>query len=326
MVDLITLLGGGIGAARLWCGIAEIAEEPLTFVVNTADDLWLHGLRICPDLDTVLYALSGRQDTERGWGVADETFRCMSELGGLGEQTWFQLGDRDLATHLLRTGMLKSGRTLSEATSRLAAGMGVHHRVLPMTDAEVTTFVRVATGETMHYQEFLVRRGARDEVAAATYRGIADARPAAGVLEAIERSRLVILGPSNPVASVGPVLALPGVRDALRTTAAQVIAVTPVVSGVPIADPGEAGRARSRAALLAQRGLRHSAAGVASMYRDVCDLFVVDEADAGETVEITEMGIRTATMPTLVNTPQDGVSLARQVLEVSAGAGALAVT
>ncbi|MER7010321.1 2-phospho-L-lactate transferase [Saccharopolyspora sp. NPDC000359] len=326
MVDLITLLGGGIGAARLWCGIAEIAEEPLTFVVNTADDLWLHGLRICPDLDTVLYALSGRQDNERGWGVAGETFRCMSELSGLGEQTWFQLGDRDLATHLLRTGMLQAGRTLSEATSRLAAGMGVHHRVLPMTDAEVTTFVRVATGETLHYQEFLVRRGARDVVEAADYRGVADAVPAPGVLEAIERSRLVVLGPSNPVASLGPVLALPGVRDALRTTAAQVVAVTPVVSGVPITDPGEAGRARSRAALLAQRGLRHCAAGVAAMYRDICDLFVVDEADAEEAVEIAAMGIRTATVPTLVSTPQDGVSLARQVLEVQAGRGTLAAT
>ncbi|MGW1679208.1 2-phospho-L-lactate transferase [Saccharopolyspora sp. NPDC002376] len=326
MVDLITLLGGGIGAARLWCGIAEIAEEPLTFVVNTADDLWLHGLRICPDLDTVLYALSGRQDTERGWGMADETFRCMSELSGLGEQTWFQLGDRDLATHLLRTGLLKAGRTLSEVTARLAVGMGVHHRVLPMTDAEVTTFVRVATGETLHYQEFLVRRGARDAVEAANYRGIDGALPAPGVLEAIAQSRLVVLGPSNPVASICPALALPGVRDALRTTPAQVIAVTPVVSDVPIFDPGEATRARSRAALLAQRGLRHNAAGVAAMYRDICDVFVVDEADAAEASEINEMGIRTVTMPTLVNAPQDGVSLARQVLDVQAGTGTLAAT
>lgn len=314
---MITLIGGGIGAARLWRGIAAITDEPVTVVVNTADDIWMHGLRVCPDIDTVLYALSGRQDTERGWGVADESFRCMAELGGLGEQVWFHLGDRDLATHLLRTGMLREGHTLSEVTRRLAEGMGVPHRVLPMTDAEVATEVRLSTGETLHYQEFLVRRGARDQVAAARYRGMEHAAPADGVLASIQRSRLVVLGPSNPVASLGPVLALPGVKEALCRTRARVVGVTPVVSRVPITDAGEAARARSRAALLHHRGTPHTAAGIAALYRDFCDVFVLDDADAEEAEEIAALGVIAAPTATLVRSPRDGISLAHRVLEVS---------
>ncbi|MFD0919624.1 2-phospho-L-lactate transferase [Saccharopolyspora rosea] len=317
---MITLLGGGIGAARLWCGIARVTDEPLVFVVNTADDIWMHGLRVCPDLDTVLYALSGRQDVRRGWGVADESFRCMSELRSLGSPVWFQLGDRDLATHLFRTGMLRAGTSLSAVTRRLADGMGVPHEVLPMTDDEVTTFVRTGTGETLHYQEFLVRRGARDEVAAVHCRGVGDAAPADGVLRAIRESRLVVVGPSNPVASVGPVLALPGVRPALRATPARVVAVTPVVEGVPIDDEGEATRARSRAALLAACGRRHTAADVAALYQDFCDVFVVDQADAAAVAAIRRTGMRAVTARTLLPRRQDADALARQVLDVAAHA------
>ncbi|HEV8623473.1 MAG TPA: 2-phospho-L-lactate transferase [Acidimicrobiia bacterium] len=297
---MIVGLGGGIGASRLWRAIAgAVPAEDLTCVVNTAEDLWDHGLRVCPDLDTVLYALSGRQDVERGWGVAGESFRCMDQLRSLGEDIWFNLGDVDLATHLFRTGRLRMGTSLSAVTGELATALGVRARVMPMTDADVRTVVVTAAGERLPYQEFLVRRGARDAVASFRYEGIEGARPAPGVLEAIAEADLVVIGPSNPVASIGPILEVAGVREALVATRAPVVAVTPVVTGVPVTDPGEAGRARSRAALLRAIGREHRAASVAELYRAVADAFVVDEADADEVDPIAAMGLAVLVAPTL---------------------------
>ncbi|HVE26684.1 MAG TPA: 2-phospho-L-lactate transferase CofD family protein, partial [Sporichthya sp.] len=233
---MIVGLGGGIGASRFWCAILAAGVDPgdLTVVVNTADDIWLHGLRVCPDIDTTLYALSGRQDTERGWGVRGETWRSMDALRDLGAQPWFNLGDLDLGTHLFRTGLLRDGVGLAEITRRLAAGMGLGVRILPMTEDEVTSYVLTVSGSLLHFQEFHVGRRSRDEVRNLTYRGIDTARPAPGVLAAVTAADLVVIAPSNPLASVAPILALPGVADALRATAAPVVAVTPVVTGVPI--------------------------------------------------------------------------------------------
>ena len=312
---MITVLGGGIGASRFWQALLRhVDAAELTIVVNTADDLWMHGLRVCPDLDTTLYALSGRQAKERGWGLTGESFRCMDTLGGLGHDVWFNLGDRDLATHLLRTGLLCQGVGLCEVTRRLGDAMGVVPRVLPMTEDEVATHVHTIDGRISHYQEFLVRRAARDEVRELTYAGAADARPSPGVLEAIESADLVVLGPSNPLASIGPILAVPGVRDVLRRTRAHVVAVTPVVSGIPITDPGERRRADSRAALLRARGLAHTASAVASLYDDVCDTFVLDPADSDQLSPISGLGVDVLMAPTLVSDPTVGDEVIRQVI------------
>ena len=282
---------GGSGASRLWTALARaVGPSNLTLVVNTGDDLRLHGLRICPDLDTTLYALSGRQDAERGWGLRDETFICMEALSGLGGPGWFQLGDRDLATHLYRTGLLGDGVTLTGVTARLATAMGVRVRVLPMTDDDVTTQVSTTGGQWRLYQEYLVRDQAAPGVRGVRFDGIGTARPAAGVLAAIESADLIVLGPSNPVASMLPILGLPGVTRALEQRRDRVVAVSPVMAGVPVTDEGERRRGQARAALLAAINLPATASGVARLYRDVCARFVYDRADEGEDTLIKAQG------------------------------------
>jgi LPPG:FO 2-phospho-L-lactate transferase len=289
-------LGGGIGASRLWPALARaVGPSRLTLIVGTATDLRLHGLRISPDLDTTLYALSGRRDAERGWGLRDETFGSMAALGELGGQTWFRLGDRDLATHLFRTGLLAEGRTRTEVTARLAAALGIRPRVLPMSDDEVTTRVSTTDGRLLPYQEYLVREQARPGVRGVRFDGIGTARPAPGVLAAIEGADLIVLGPSNPVASLLPILGLPGVTAALEQRRDRVVAVSPVVasapgSGAPGSGPDASRRAQARAALLAAINLPDTASGVARLYREVCARFVYDRADQGEDTAIKAQG------------------------------------
>ena len=285
------IVGLGGGASRLWTVLARaVGPSSLTLVVNTGDALRLHGLRICPNLDPTLYALSGRQDAERGWGLRDETFQCMEALSGLGGPGWFQLGDRDLATHLYRTGLLSGGTTLTEVTARLASALGVRVRVLPMTDDDVTTQVSTTDGQWLHYQEYLVRDQAGPGVRGVRFDGIGTARPAAGVLAAIESADLIVLGPSNPVASMLPILGLPGVTKALEQRRDRVVAVSPVVASVPFTDEGERRRGQARAALLAAINLPATASGVARLYRDVCARFVYDRADDGEDTRIKAQG------------------------------------
>ncbi|MGQ0466247.1 MAG: 2-phospho-L-lactate transferase [Sporichthyaceae bacterium] len=283
---MIVGLGGGIGAARLWRALLErVGPSGLTVVGNTGDDLWIHGLRVCPDLDTVTYALTDRQDVERGWGLRGETWRAMDALRELGQEVWFNLGDTDLATHLYRTGALRAGRPLSAITADLAPGL----KLLPMTDGEAETHVHLDAG-VVHYQEFYIRRAAADAVRQVEYRGIADCVPAPGVLDAVAAADTIVLGPSNPLASIGPILAVPGISDAIAESGARVVAVTPIVSGVPIVDPGEARRAASRAALLASLGLPHTATSAAALLADLIDVFVLDHADAAEAGEIEKLG------------------------------------
>ncbi|WP_019873550.1 2-phospho-L-lactate transferase [Sporichthya polymorpha] len=319
---MIVGLGGGVGASRFWRALLAELNEPseLTVVVNTADDLWVHGLRVCPDLDTTLYALSGRQDLERGWGVQGESWRVMDAVRSLGGDPWFHLGDLDLGTHLLRTGLLRDGVGLAEVTRRLAVGLGVATPVLPMTEDEVTSYVLTAAGELLHFQEFHVARRSRDDVRAISYRNADTAAPAPGVLEAILTADLVVIAPSNPLASVGPILALPGVREALRASKAPVVAVTPVVSGVPITAPGEQHRADTRVGLLRSVGLSHTAAAAASLLRDVADVFVLDRADEIEAETIAGFGLEVLLADTLATElAAGGIDLpaARAVLERS---------
>jgi LPPG:FO 2-phospho-L-lactate transferase len=283
-------LGGG-GASRLWPVLARAAgPSRLTLVASTADDLRLHGLRISPDLDTTLYALSGRQDAERGWGLQDETFQCMAALKALGGPSWFQLGDRDLATHLFRTGLLADGLPLTEVTARLAAALGVRPRVLPMSDHEVTTRISTTDGRLLHYQEYLVREQAAPGIRGVRFDGIGTARPAPGVLAAIDGADLIVLGPSDPVASMLPILGLPGVTEALEQRRERVVAVSPLVASVPFTGEGQRRRGQARAALLAAVNLPATASGVARLYRDVCARFVYDRSDQGEDTRIEAQG------------------------------------
>jgi LPPG:FO 2-phospho-L-lactate transferase len=308
-------LGGGIGASRLWRALAGAVDPSrLTVVANTGDDLWIHGLRVCPDIDTTLYALSGRQDPARGWGLRGESFRCMDALRALGHPVWFNLGDLDLATHLLRTGLLRDGIGLVEATRRLADAMGVPVSVLPMTEHEVTTRIETVDGSLLHYEEFLVRHGAAPPVRRVHHDGLDRAQPAPGVLAAIADADVIVLAPSNPTASIAPILGVRGVREALRAAAAAVVAISPIVSGVPIADPGERRRAASRTALLRSAGVPATAAGVAGLYRDVCRRYVLDSADATEADAVRALGLEAVVVPTLVHAGAPAQGLVDAVL------------
>ena len=290
-------LGGGTGASRLWRALAGPAGAgQLTLVVNTADSLWQHGLRICPGLDTVLYALSGRLDPERGWGIRDDSFRCMAALAGVGGESWFRLGDLDLATHLYRTGLLRDGSTLTEVTRRLAGSHHIPARLLPMTDDDVTTTIVTADGRRLHYEEYLVREQAAPAVRGVAFEGIGGAVPAPGVLAAIETAGLIVLGPSDPVGGLLPILGLPGVTEALRKRRDRVTAVSPIAASAAISGPGQSRHSQSRhsqsrAALLAAVNLPATAAGVARLYRDVCSRFVYDPGDRDEAPRIAAHGV-----------------------------------
>lgn len=319
------MLGGGIGGSRLAVPLTRaLGPGRLSLVVNTADDLWRYGLRICPDLDTNLYRLSGLGDVQRGWGVAGDTFEAMAQLRQLGEDPWFNLGDRDLALHLARTAALASGSTLTEFTVALAHRLGLGVELLPMSDDEVATRLTISTGTAageVGFQEWFVRDRAETPVLGVRFAGIETARPAPGVLDAIAGADVVVIGSSSPVASIEPILALPGVRDALR--ARPCVAVTPVVNAIPIVDEGEGRRARSRAALLAAVGRQHRASAVADLYADLIDVFVVDEADGDEADTIREMHahIEILRAGTVIADGTSGAELAGMLLEAFSAGG-----
>lgn len=313
----VTILGGGIGCSRLAAPMADLlGPGALTLVVNTGDDHWRYGLRICPDLDTNLYALSGLQDRERGWGVAGDTFRTMEQLRLLGDDPWFALGDLDLALHLRRTALLRDGATLSEATARVVDALGLSVRLLPMSDDPVESRMQTPVGE-LGFQEYFVQRRAEDPVQGVRLDGIESAAPAPGVLEAVGTADLVVVGPSNPVASIEPILALPGVRDALvarKAAGRPTVAVTPIVEGIPIHDEGEARRARCRAALLATGGRSHRATSVGELLAGMITAFVLDEADAAEAPGLAALGFDVVRADTVVASPAAGRALAEVVL------------
>ena len=254
----LTAIAGGTGAAKLLRGLAAARpRDTLTVIGNTGDDAEIWGLHVSPDLDTVMYALAGRLDTARGWGLTGETFRCLEAMGDLGAQTWFNLGDRDLATHLHRTRALREGLPLSAVMAELCGRLGVAARVLPMSDEPVRTRVRTPDG-WLSFQEYFVREKAQVQVLDVEYAGASQARPAPGVLEAICEAEVVVVCPSNPVTSVGPVLAVPGIADALTGARARVVAVSPIVGGAAVSGPA--------GALMRARGLSVSAVGVAAAY------------------------------------------------------------
>ncbi len=269
---MITLLAGGVGAARLLRGLVRVVPpKDLTVVVNTGDDEEFYGLHVSPDIDTILYTLAGLAPLERGWGIDGDTFAVLGELDRLAGRGWFALGDRDLATHIHRTARLREGATLSQVTAELAAARGIRVRVLPMCDGPVRTEI-VTDGGVLAFQEYLVRRRARPKVRDVRLRGARRARPAAGVLEAIERSRLVVLAPSNPFVSLGPILAVPGVRRALARARDRVVAVSPLIAGRAVKGP--------LASMLRSMGHRADVSSIATLYRDIAATIVVSPGDA----------------------------------------------
>ncbi len=284
-----------------------VGPLPLTIIVNTGDDLELYGLRICPDLDTVIYTLSGNANPERGWGFAGDSFHCLDRLAVYGAEAWFKLGDRDLATHLWRTHLLRQGISLTKTTGRVCEALGVKEVVLPMCDDYVPTYVQTAEGE-LHLQEYLVRDRAQASVLGFRYANIENSKPAPGVAEAILQAEMVVMCPSNPFISIGPMLALPGMREALSAAPAPVVAVSPIVGGRAIKGP--AGQ------MLADLGRPVSAAGVAALYEGLADVFVLDKRDQQCLSEIEALGMKVVVTDTVMHSLQDKQGLARRILEI----------
>jgi len=306
----LVALAGGTGAAKLLRGLDALLERgAMTVVGNTGDDAEIWGLHVSPDLDTVCYTLGGLLDEERGWGLRDESFRTLGEMVRFGEPTWFNLGDRDLATHLHRTRLLAEGRSLSEVTAKLAADLGVRHAVLPMSDQPVRTRVLGPDG-WLGFQEYFVREKTQVEVRAVQYAGAPEARPAPGLVEAIGTADAVLVCPSNPVTSVGPILSVPGIVEALHSTRAPVLAISPIVGGRAVSGP--AGR------LMAARGLPVSALGIAQSYADWLDILMIDAEDAALAPSIEAAGARPVVASTLMTGRVEEMRLARRVLEALA--------
>lgn len=284
-------------------------QRELTAIVNTGDDGEFFGLLVCPDLDINLYALAGVV-ADRGWGYADDTFHCLEGLATYGREAWFGLGDRDLATHIHRTLMLRDGAALSDVVSDLRQRLGVEARVLPMTDDPVRTIITTPTGER-RFQEYLVRDGAREEIDSIRMEGLADSSPAPGVLAAIADADLIVIAPSSPIVSIGTILGVPGVREAVAARRDRVIGVSPIVGGAPVEGP-------------AQRFLRGagysecSARQMAEIYADVCSTFVIDAADAAEAPAIEALGVRPVLTDILMPDHAARERLARAVIEAAA--------
>ena len=281
-------------------------SEDITVIGNTGDDIELFGLRICPDLDTVTYTLAGVVNHETGWGLAGDTFESLKGLANYGEPSWFKLGDRDLATHVYRTNQLRLGRSLTAVTDQIRCSLGVRSKILPMSDAYTPTRVVTDEGE-MHFQEYFVRRRCEPRVKEIRFDGIEASQPAAGLLGAIREADAVIVCPSNPMISIGPILAVPGVRDALRETAATVVAITPIIGGRALKGPA--------ADMLRDLGHEPSATGVARIYRDFVDMFVLDEADAASKPRIEMFCMRVVVTNTVMTDLKEKQALARCVLE-----------
>lgn len=305
---MITVLTGGTGGAKFVDGLRQLLPpREVTLIVNTGDDLEWWGLHVSPDLDSIMYVLAGMLSKDRGWGVDGDTFECVEAMRRMGAPAWFNVGDRDLATHLMRTQLLASGCTLTQATAELAVALGVQSRILPMSDAQVET--RVATPDReLSFQEYFVRERYRPEVRGVRFVGAERATPAPGVLEAISSAEAVVLAPSNPITSIGPILAVPGIREALRGTKAPVAAISPIVGGTAVSGPA--------GALMTSQRLPVSITGVAQAYAGFLDLLIVDERDAEAAQALRQSGLQVHCTQTIIKTPDDKAALAANVLEL----------
>ncbi|MBZ5655802.1 MAG: 2-phospho-L-lactate transferase [Acidobacteriia bacterium] len=303
---MITVLTGGTGGAKFVDGLRQIVPpEELTIIVNTGDDMLWWGLYVSPDVDSITYMLAGRLSEERGWGVKGDTFFCLQAMGQLGQPIWFHAGDRDLATHILRSKLLSDGKTLSEVTAEIARKFGIKARILPMSNSRVETRVLTPVGD-LSFEEYFVQRWYQDPVESVRFAGASDAEPAPGVIEAIRTADIVLLAPSNPVTSIGPILAVPGIRAALRESRARIVAVSPIVGGAAVSGPA--------GALLAAQGFAVSIAGVADLYHDFLDVLVADSRDSQAAEKLRNAGLRVHCVPSIMRTNADRIALAQAAL------------
>jgi LPPG:FO 2-phospho-L-lactate transferase len=302
----ITALAGGVGASKLLLGLTRVMDpRDLTVVVNTGDDIVMHGLYICPDLDIVTYTLAGSVNPQTGWGLAGDTFHALKALGRYAGEQWFHLGDRDLATHIHRTAQLWRGQSLSQVTDAIRREWGVAPRILPMCEHPVPTTMLTDIGE-LHFQEYLVQHRAEPSILDIRFEGVESARPAPGVLEALRDADGILICPSNPLISIGPILAVPGVREILWERRERCVAISPLVSGKSLKGPSDK--------MLAECLIDPSSCGVAHLYEDVASVLVIDPADSPLCPDIIGRGMRPALIPSVMSTDADKERLARGVL------------
>jgi LPPG:FO 2-phospho-L-lactate transferase len=306
---MIVVLAGGVGAARFLQGLIQvIPQERLTVVVNTGDDRDFYGLHVSPDLDIVMYTLSGLVDEAHGWGIRNDTYNTMQQLTSYGNENWFMLGDRDLATHIHRTNLLRQGKSLSEITDELRKQFGLALRILPMSDQDVSTHIQTPIG-LLHFQEYMVKRRCADAVLDVVFVGASESRPAPGVLDAIKDAETILIAPSNPIVSIGSVLAIPGIHDALHEASGMVVAISPIVGGVPIKGPADK--------LMHGLKMEVSPVGVARFYRDFLDVMVIDKQDEHLLGSIEDLGIPAVATNTIMHDNAAKKALAQKVLEVT---------
>lgn len=305
---MMVVLTGGTGGAKFADGLRHVVSaDHLTFIVNTADDLEWWGLHVSPDLDSMMYGLAGLLSRERGWGVKGDTFHCLQAMGNLAEPVWFHAGDRDLATHLLRSRLLAEGKTLTEATAEICARLGVRSRILPMTDARVETRIDTPNGN-LSFQEYFVQRWYQDPVKSVRFAGANEAAPAPGVVEAILSASAIVVAPSNPITSIGPILAVPGIRKALRETRAPIVAVSPIIGTAAVSGPA--------GILMAAMGLPVSIAGIARAYEDFLDILIVDNRDADAAGTLNRPGSQVHCTNIMLDTQDDKANLARVIFNL----------
>jgi LPPG:FO 2-phospho-L-lactate transferase len=302
----VVALAGGVGAARLLDGLAWVLPPERIFVIgNTADDAEIHGLHVSPDLDTVTYTLAGVADPQRGWGIRGDSFRCLEALSRFSMETWFRLGDRDLATHLYRTQRLGEGASLTDITAEISTALGVRSQIVPMSDDRVRTRICTSSGE-LEFQTYFVKRRARDRVVSVRFEGASEATPARGVIDAIASAETIILCPSNPFISLGPILAVKGIREALQSRRDRVVAISPIVGGRALKGPA--------AHMMKSMRMRPAASEVARLYADIASVFVLDEVDRKEAVLVERLGMRPIVTNTIMRGLRERKSLARVVV------------
>jgi len=305
----ITCLAGGVGAAKFLEGLANVfPPEKITVIVNTGDDLQYLGCHVSPDLDIVTYTLAGIADKSKGWGIEGDTYNCMEQLAKYSAETWFRIGDRDFGTHLLRTAFLQQGFALSEVTEKIKTSLGVKVHILPMTDQPVATKIKTPSG-MMEFQEYFVKRRFQDKVEDVTYEGATKATPAPGVVPALERTDLIILCPSNPILSIGPILALPDIRNSIAKTHAKIVGISPIVGGKAIKGPLDR--------MMESLGLEVSPFGVAQLYRGLLRGYVIDDVDRSVSSKIVSLGMRVVTTKTVMDSREAKMKLAEDTLRLA---------
>ncbi|MBM3683047.1 MAG: 2-phospho-L-lactate transferase [Actinobacteria bacterium] len=306
---MITVLAGGVGAARMLAGLRQVVDpSSITAIVNVGDDVDLHGLHVSPDLDTCTYTLAGAINPETGWGLVGETWHAMEALERYGGLTWFRLGDRDLATHLYRTQRRAEGAPLSTVTAEITRAWGLSERLLPVTDDRVRTVVTLTDGTRLPFQDYFVRLRHDVPITGVEVEGAASARPAPGVLEALATATTVVVAPSNPIVSIGPLFEVPGVRDALVARRDRTVAVSPIIGGAALKGPADR--------MLRELGHDVSVVGVARLYAPLASVLVIDEVDAALADAVAAAGVRPVVAPTVMRTPDVAAALGRTVLEV----------